>query len=257
MPKQTLTNSKPMQKGVRKLEKELGANLITIECPWFTTKGVLVNSRMLPLSWHATGHPVFCQLMHHQHTRPFPQDLPLLTADASIPKMKMHSRPGKPSTIYIELPSTKSLDDPDKGLNDVFIRDLLDLILDCYCHVGKDEINKNMETFMKGSNPSHPLFVYTRKQENCQDSLPMHAWPSPSKPCSPLGPSRPSNAVISPMHGKSGLATLTQIKLGPTGKQIGPKHSWKPGYTTSHWWYLQAPDKFRSWWWTLQKWSAH
>ena len=61
------------------------------------------------------------------------------------------------------------LDDPDEGLNDVLVHDLLNHIRDRYCHIGQDKIDRNMETFLKGIDPSLPLSVYTRKQENCQD----------------------------------------------------------------------------------------
>jgi hypothetical protein len=61
------------------------------------------------------------------------------------------------------------LDDPDKGLNVVLVRDLLNHIQDHYCHICQDKIYKNMETILKGIDPSLPLSVYTRKQENCQD----------------------------------------------------------------------------------------
>jgi len=49
-----------------------------------------------------------------------------------------------------------------------------------HCHIGQDEIHKNMETFMKGILPSIPLFIYTRKQENCQ-GFAADAWVPISK----------------------------------------------------------------------------
>jgi hypothetical protein len=43
MPNQTLTkiHDKPVHKAVRKLEKELGDNLVAVECPWGHRKGHL------------------------------------------------------------------------------------------------------------------------------------------------------------------------------------------------------------------------
>eukprot|EP00804_Cyclotella_cryptica_P026155 CCRYP_013040-RA/>CCRYP_013040-RA protein AED:0.67 eAED:0.67 QI:0/-1/0/1/-1/1/1/0/273 len=61
------------------------------------------------------------------------------------------------------------LDDPDEGLNDVLVRDLLDHIHCHYCHIGPDEVNKNLDTFLKGILAFLSPSVYTRKQENCQD----------------------------------------------------------------------------------------
>jgi hypothetical protein len=61
------------------------------------------------------------------------------------------------------------LDDPDEGLNAVSVRDLLQFIRERYCQIDQSEIDKNMEAFHKGMDPSVPLSVYTRKQEECQD----------------------------------------------------------------------------------------
>ena len=43
MPHQTLTKiqGEPTHKAIRKLEKELGANLIAVDCPWGHNKGHL------------------------------------------------------------------------------------------------------------------------------------------------------------------------------------------------------------------------
>jgi len=51
MPNQTLTkiHGEPMHKAVCKLEKELGANLIAVECPWGHGKGHLGELQMPPL----------------------------------------------------------------------------------------------------------------------------------------------------------------------------------------------------------------
>jgi hypothetical protein len=61
------------------------------------------------------------------------------------------------------------LNDPDEGLNAVSVRDLLQFIRERYCQIDQSEIDKNMEAFHKGMDPSVPLSVYTRKQEECQD----------------------------------------------------------------------------------------
>ncbi len=61
------------------------------------------------------------------------------------------------------------LDDSDEGLNAVSVRELLQFIRERYCQIDQSEIDKNMETFHEGMDPSVPLSVYIRKQEECQD----------------------------------------------------------------------------------------
>jgi hypothetical protein len=54
-------------------------------------------------------------------------------------------------------------------MNNVPIRDFLDYIKDCYCTITQDEIDKNMEVFYKGIDPTLPLAVITKRQEDCQE----------------------------------------------------------------------------------------
>eukprot|EP00804_Cyclotella_cryptica_P015015 CCRYP_000612-RA/>CCRYP_000612-RA protein AED:0.44 eAED:0.30 QI:0/0/0/1/0/0/4/0/510 len=61
------------------------------------------------------------------------------------------------------------LNHPNKGLNDVLVRDLLYNIRNRYCHNSQNEIDRNMDTSLKRIDPSLSLSIYTRKQENCQD----------------------------------------------------------------------------------------
>jgi hypothetical protein len=61
------------------------------------------------------------------------------------------------------------IEDSDKGLNDVLIRDLLEHIEDRYCTVTQDEIDQNMDLFNRGIDPTLLLAVYTKKLEDCQE----------------------------------------------------------------------------------------
>jgi hypothetical protein len=61
------------------------------------------------------------------------------------------------------------LDDPIKDLNDVQIQDLLDHIKDRYCHIDQADLDKNLDRFNQGIDPSVPLIVYIHKQEDCQE----------------------------------------------------------------------------------------
>ena len=61
------------------------------------------------------------------------------------------------------------LDNPDKGLNNVSIQDLIVHIHQQYCQIVQDDINANMAKFNEGINPTLLLTVYTQKQETCQE----------------------------------------------------------------------------------------
>ena len=52
------------------------------------------------------------------------------------------------------------LDDPVEGLNNVQIQDLIDHIKDHYCHIDQADLDKNLDCFNQGINPSVPLIVY-------------------------------------------------------------------------------------------------
>ena len=61
------------------------------------------------------------------------------------------------------------LDDPIEGLNAVKIQDLLDHIKDRYCHIDQADLDANLVRFNQGIDPSVPLILYIRKQEDCQE----------------------------------------------------------------------------------------
>ena len=93
------------------------------------------------------------------------------------------------------------LDDPVKRLNGIEIRDIVDHIKDRYCHINQADLDKNLERFNQGIDPSIPLIIYIQKQEDWQQ------WSQPAQ-------SMPSNVVPSQMHGKSGTASHEPTKLG-------------------------------------------
>lgn len=182
MPNQTLTKvqGEPTHKAVRKLEKELGANLIAVPCTWGVGKGHLGElqdaatflarngAAYTPPAAAPPAYPIIppgstaavrerlraenetaqSEWQTLQHVRRIAVNL---VADAIEP------------VYYAEL------DDPDEGLNDVEVRDLIDHIRDRFCQIDQSDIDKNMDTFNEGIDPSLPLSVYIRKQENCQD----------------------------------------------------------------------------------------
>jgi hypothetical protein len=65
-----------------------------------------------------------------------------------------------------------TLDDPIEGLNGVDLRALVGHILTKYSQISQPDLDNNMSKFHKGINPSFPLAVYTRKQENARSLLP-------------------------------------------------------------------------------------
>ena len=114
------------------------------------------------------------------------------------------------------------LDDPIEGLNTVEIQDLLDQVKDRYCHIDQADLDANLVRFNQAIDPSVPLIIYIRKQEDAK-SLPMtDMYKSPGKPWSPLEPSTLSSAEPSPILGKNGIASLKPIALGLRGKLTGP-----------------------------------
>ena len=182
MPNQTLTkiHGEPTHKAVRKLEKELGANLIAVDCPWGLNKGHL-GELQTAATFMARNGATYVPPAHAPP--PYPV-IPPGTAAADRERLKAENETnlGHWQTLQhvrrivvnqvaeaIEPVYYAELDDPDEGLNDILVRDLLDHIRDRYCHIGQDEIDSNMSTFLKGIDPSLPLSVYTRKQEHAQD----------------------------------------------------------------------------------------
>eukprot|EP00804_Cyclotella_cryptica_P012510 CCRYP_017698-RA/>CCRYP_017698-RA protein AED:0.55 eAED:0.55 QI:0/-1/0/1/-1/0/1/0/243 len=65
--------------------------------------------------------------------------------------------------------TTPNFGDPVEGLNSVEIQDIVDHIKDRYCHIDQSDLDKNLDRFNQGIDPSVPLVVYIRKQEDCQE----------------------------------------------------------------------------------------
>jgi hypothetical protein len=61
------------------------------------------------------------------------------------------------------------LEDPIEGLNGVEIQDLINNIRDRYCHINQADLDANLDHFHQGIDPSLPLIVYIRKEEDCQE----------------------------------------------------------------------------------------
>eukprot|EP00804_Cyclotella_cryptica_P023577 CCRYP_011921-RA/>CCRYP_011921-RA protein AED:0.46 eAED:0.46 QI:0/0/0/1/0/0/2/0/219 len=61
------------------------------------------------------------------------------------------------------------LNNPVEGLNSVEIQDIIHHIEDRYCHIDQADLDKNLECFNRGIDPSVPLIVYIWKQEDCQE----------------------------------------------------------------------------------------
>ena len=61
------------------------------------------------------------------------------------------------------------IEDPIEGLNGVEVRDFIDHICGRYCHIDQADLDKNLELFQQGIDPSLPLIIYIRKQEDCQE----------------------------------------------------------------------------------------
>ena len=182
MPNQTLTkiHGEPTHKAVRKLEKELCANLIAVDCPWGLNKGHLGELQTAATFMARNGAAYIPPAI----APPAYPVIPPGSTAAERERLKAENETdlGHWKTLQhvrriavnqvaeaIEPVYYAELDDPDEGLNDVLVRDLLDHIRDRYCHIGQDEIDTNMSSFLKGIDPSLPLSVYTRKQEHCQD----------------------------------------------------------------------------------------
>eukprot|EP00804_Cyclotella_cryptica_P006017 CCRYP_000256-RA/>CCRYP_000256-RA protein AED:0.40 eAED:0.40 QI:0/0/0/1/0/0/3/0/362 len=103
------------------------------------------------------------------------------------------------------------LDDPVEGLNSVEIQDIVDHIKDRYCHIDQSDLDKNLDRFNQGIDPSVPLIVYIRKQEDCQEFANDGNANISEATMVTTAQSTPSNAVASPMPGRNGIAYLTWL----------------------------------------------
>eukprot|EP00804_Cyclotella_cryptica_P009111 CCRYP_003186-RA/>CCRYP_003186-RA protein AED:0.81 eAED:0.81 QI:0/-1/0/1/-1/1/1/0/245 len=182
MPHQSLTkiNGTPTHTAMKRLEKELTANLIAVHCPWGHGRGYL--GELLPAA-----------LFQARYGAAYAPPVAAPPAYLAIP-------PGATTAQREELRATNKqaqqhwqtmlhvrriafnlaaeaiddvyyaeLDDPVKGLNSVEIQDIIDHIKDRYCHIDQSDLDKNLERFNQGIDPSVPLIVYIRKQEDCQE----------------------------------------------------------------------------------------
>lgn len=182
MPNKTLTviDGEPTHKGVKKLEKEMGSNLIAVACPFGHGKGHLGILQPDAIFFQRNG-------AHFVPPNNAPPNYPVIPAGATtaereqlratnsanknvwqtllhVRRIAVNQAAAAVNPVYYA-----ELDDPDEGLNDVNIRDLIDHIRDRYCAISQDEIDKNLIAFGTGIDPSLPLAVYTRKQETCQE----------------------------------------------------------------------------------------
>jgi hypothetical protein len=62
------------------------------------------------------------------------------------------------------------LDNPIEGLNDIQIQDLIDHVKDRYCHIDQADLDKNLDRFNQGIDPSVLLIVYIRKWRIAKNS---------------------------------------------------------------------------------------
>lgn len=182
MPNQTLTKiqGEPTHTAVRKLEKELGANLIAVPCAWGVNKGHL-GELQDPATFLARNGTAYTPPAAAPPAYPI---IPPAATTAERERLRAENDTSQTEwqtlqhvrRIAVNLVADAiepvyyaELDDPDEGLNDVQVRDLIDHIRDRYCQIDQSDIDKNMEIFQQGIDPTLPLSVYIRKQENCQD----------------------------------------------------------------------------------------
>ena len=182
MPHQSLTNinSEPTHAAMKKLEKELAANLIAVHCPWGHGRGYL--GELLPAA-------LFQARYGAAYVPPIaaPPAYPVIPQGASTAQREelratneqalqhwqtmLHVR-----RIAVNLAANAidevyyaELDDPVEGLNNVEIQDIIDHIKERYCHIDQANLDKNLDRFNQGIDPSVPLIIYIRKQEDCQE----------------------------------------------------------------------------------------
>ena len=169
-----------MRTAIRKLKKELGGNLIAVPCSWGVNKGHL-GELQDPATFLACNKTAYTPLAAAPPAYPI---IPpgAATAERERLRAKNETAQNKWQTLQhirriavnlvadaIEPVYYAELENPDKGLNDVLVRDLINHIRDWYCQIDQSNIDKNIETFQQGINPTLPLSVYIQKQENCQD----------------------------------------------------------------------------------------
>ena len=182
MPYQTLTkiSGEPTHTAMKRLEKELAANLIAVECPWGNGHGYL--GELLPAAIYtarygaayappAAAPPAYPVIPPGTTTNGREALKAQNEEDQKHWQTMIHVR-----RIAVNLASDAiediyyaELDDPIEGLNAVEIQDLIEHIKDRYCHIDQSDLDANLEKFNQGIDPSVPLIAYIRKQEDCQE----------------------------------------------------------------------------------------
>ena len=64
-----------------------------------------------------------------------------------------------------------ALEDPDKGLNGVTIRDVYDYVMEIYATISQAEVDNNLNKFNKPIDASRNIAVYIQKQELFQEMV--------------------------------------------------------------------------------------
>ena len=182
MPHHTLTkiSGEPTHAAMKHLEKELKANLIAVDCPWGLGRGYL--GELLPAAIYTAQYgaaysppdaaPPPYPIIPHGAATAMREELRATNEEAQKNWQTMlHVRrlAVKLATEAIEDVYYAELEDPIEGLNGVEIRDLVDHIRDRYCYIDQADLDANIHRFQQGIDPSLPLVVYIRKQEDCQE----------------------------------------------------------------------------------------
>eukprot|EP00804_Cyclotella_cryptica_P013267 CCRYP_007042-RA/>CCRYP_007042-RA protein AED:0.32 eAED:0.32 QI:0/0/0/1/0/0.33/3/0/993 len=182
MPHPSLTkiNGEPTHVAMKKLEKELAANLIAVHCPWGHGRGYL--GELLPAALFQARYGAA-----YMPPAASPPAYPVIPPGATVAAREelratndeaqqhwqtmLHVR-----RIAVNLAAAAiddvyyaEFDDPVEGLNSVEIQDIVNHIKDRYYHIDQADLDKNLERFNQGIDPSAPLIVYIRKQEDCQE----------------------------------------------------------------------------------------
>ena len=207
------------------LEKELAASLIVIACPWGHGRGYL--GKLLPAALYIASYGA-------SYTPPdaAPPPYPIIPPGATIAireelranneeaqnnwQTMLHVRriAFNIATEAIDNVYYSELEDPIEGLDGVEIRNLIEHIRDCYCHIVQADLDANLDCFQQGIDPSLPLIVYIHKQEDCQEFTHDGHVNISKATLVTRGINMPSNAAPSPTYGKNGTVLLASTKLG-------------------------------------------
>jgi hypothetical protein len=173
-------SGEPTHTAMKKLEKELTANLIAVECPWGHGHGYL--GELLPAALYTARYGAA-----YAPPNAAPPAYPVIppgTTTAGRKELKAQSKEDQKHwqmmihvrRIAVNLDSNAidtiyyaELDDPIECLNSVEIQDIIDHIKDRYCHIDQADLDANLDKFNQGIDPSVPLLAYIRKQEDCQE----------------------------------------------------------------------------------------